>query len=361
MSFISERQSIEKNFDEFQKDLDKLKEITVQKYETLESTTKFKKIQSFKPLWLESVNIRLIENNSWYGLNKIKHIKMDMPKECFEYLFNNYKDACDFPEHNKNSYYFKININENNTEQLHLAKNIINVIYERDIKIHNENLNILKNNKILWSKIFNLLKQVGIRDKYYGFKSNRHKKQDWINYNWPYEISRQIPTNYSENRCEELKDKIIKQLNELYNKEVKRIKDEKLKKEKEQQEKQKNKQLALLLAKYDLELTDDWEELLHRIMRKNKYLWLAYHLEENRNDWSNGYDDAEFGLSLFKVESELDEKINNEIQGLIDDWQGDGRVFRDCEYNYSVLYGMVAEQDNELYKDFEVVKKYIND
>jgi len=35
----------------------------------------------------------------------------------------------------------------------------------------------------------------------------------------------------------------------------------------------------------------------------------------------------------------------------------DGRVFRDCEYNYSFLYGKVSE---EIMKDYEILKEYYN-
>jgi len=78
---------------------------------------------------------------------------------------------------------------------------------------------------------------------------------------------------------------------------------------------------------------------------KNKYLRLAYYLNKNRNDWSDGHSYAESGLSGFAVEKQIDSDIYNDISSYIDDgWDGDGRVFRDCKYNYTVLYGMVEDK-----------------
>jgi hypothetical protein len=65
-------------------------------------------------------------------------------------------------------------------------------------------------------------------------------------------------------------------------------------------------------------------------------------------------------LRGFNVETDLDRKIYDNILSYISDWQGDGRVFRDCEYNYSVLYGIVSENDSQLYKDFKVVIENID-
>lgn len=121
--------------------------------------------------------------------------------------------------------------------------------------------------------------------------------------------------------------------------------------EKEQQEKKKKEEeeavhkVALLRAKYTPDDTSSsYEDILEGILDKDKYLHLAHYLQENRNDWNDGYDYAETGLSNFSVDSPEDESIYNCISGLIENWDGDGRVFRDCEYDYGTLYGMVESK-----------------
>lgn len=218
----------------------------------------------------------------------------------------------------------------------------------------------MKSNKETETKVFDLLKQVGIRNSYYGYKTGRSRNTTELYYNFPSEIRKQIPTQYSENRLEELKKSLIDQIKKIWNDEVYKMKQAKVKKEKEEKEKEYNKMLALLLAKYDLELTDSWNELNEVIVDRNKYLRLAHSLEMNRNDWTDGYSYAESGLNNFTTESDLDIKIYDNISSyMYDKWDGDGRVFRDCEYNYSILYGIAANEDPQLYKDYQTVQEHL--
>ena len=84
---------------------------------------------------------------------------------------------------------------------------------------------------------------------------------------------------------------------------------------------------------------------------------MAHYLQKNRGDWNNGSHYAELGLSEFTVENEIDRKIEDCIQHEIDNFE-DGRQFRDCEWNYDVIFDMV---DNaELMTDYEHVSKYVN-
>ena len=94
----------------------------------------------------------------------------------------------------------------------------------------------------------------------------------------------------------------------------------------------------------------DVDELVELMCKKDKYLGLAYALEQNRNDWSDGYSYAERGLDDFEAATPEDHRIVTEIQRSIDDWDGDGRVFRE---NYGELYGMVAP---EILTDFYSIR-----
>lgn len=98
---------------------------------------------------------------------------------------------------------------------------------------------------------------------------------------------------------------------------------------------------------------EEYQKKLEFILSKNKYLHLAHYLQKNRGDWSDGYSYAETGLENFSIESDTDQKIYDEIKELIDDWDFDGRCFRDCNWNYSVLFGMVDDKD--LMTDYEFI------
>ncbi|MNX98846.1 hypothetical protein D3C86_1312710 [compost metagenome] len=181
-------------------------------------------------------------------------------------------------------------------------------------------------------------------------------------YSFPSEIRKQIPTQYSVTRLDDLRKSLSEKIKKIWNDEIFKMKQKRIEKEKAEKEKEQNKKLALLLAKYDLELTDSWGDLEDVIINRNKYLRLAFYLEKNRKDWTSGHDYAETGLSCFNAESEIDHKIEEDISScMYENWDGDGRVFRDCAYNYSVLYGIAAEQDPQLYKDFEVVRQNVEE
>lgn len=117
--------------------------------------------------------------------------------------------------------------------------------------------------------------------------------------------------------------------------------------------------LALLRAKYTPEDAMSGKyEILHAILEKDKYLNLAHHLEANRNDWNDGYWSAKRGLQGFTIDSNEDQEIYNCIYKITQYEDVDGRYFRDCEYNYGMLFGKV---DAALYKDYEIVKEMMDD
>lgn len=118
---------------------------------------------------------------------------------------------------------------------------------------------------------------------------------------------------------------------------------------------QKQHQIALLRAKYtpDDAESSEWT-IREKILSQDKYLRLAYYLEQNRNDWNDGCDYAETGLNGFTIETTQDQEIYDSIQALIDDWDGDGRCFRDCAWGYGELYGLVENQ--QLLDDLEQLK-----
>lgn len=296
----------------------------------LQGQIEIKPIQQLDSLKLDTVRISLWEDSGWYSSKKIR----------IDY-------------NNSNS---KFLLSE---EGLKSALEFIDKIAQEDTETHTKNIEKCASNNETYTALSNLLTRIGIKDKYYGYKTNRSSKKESLYYNWPTEIFGQIPRSYSSNKINELVKKYKDNIQKYYDDEMKKIKAEADKKEAERKVKEQNKKLALLLAKYDLDLNCDWKDLLDIVINKNKYLYLAHYLMLNRGDWNDGYSFAETGLSGFDVKSNLDQEIYNDIQSYIDGWDGDGRVFRDCEYNYGVLYGMVSEQSSDLYKDYQVINENI--
>lgn len=246
----------------------------------------------------------------------------------------------------KNSWTNKIDIEA--------AQKHVDELYEQDKQTYEENKLIAQTNTVIRDKAIDYFKALGIPERVYTYKTPRSRTKDWITAAWVtslYAIPTSAPNPKSTydsfcSRLQQLRDKIKAEENQ-----------KKQELEKQQKEQEKLRLLARLEVKYGRAfMTPD--EALHYILDQNKYLRLAYFLELNRGDWSSGPDYAKTGLDGFSVETTVDQEIYDEINGHIEDWCGDGRIFRDCRYNYSELYGMVDNED--LMKDFNEIRKYVN-
>ena len=114
--------------------------------------------------------------------------------------------------------------------------------------------------------------------------------------------------------------------------------------------------MAVIIARYSFDNATTAKDALEEILNQNKYLRLAHYLEMNRNDWNDGCSYAVAGLTGFNPETAEDNAILAEINNLCADFDGDGRVFRDCTYNYGVLFSMVPQQ---LLRDYSDLKEMI--
>lgn len=346
--------SLDKNWNNLKEAIEFMQNKTNDEINKLKLQMEIKPIEKFETLFLEGIKISIWENSSWYSTTT-KYIRIDFTDECSKFL-KTQNINCD-------SIWKGYKLFDISEDGLKSAFEFIDKIAEYDQEKHKNNIFKNKSNNETYKALSNLLKRIGISEKYYGYRTNRSKQKEWLYYNWVSEIYSQIPKDYSENKLEELIKKHKDSIQKIYDNEIKRIRDEEKKKEKERIEKERNKKLVYLLSKYDLELNCDWYNLLGKIINKNKYLRLAYYLELNRSDWHNGCSYAEMGLRDFSIDNELDQKIYDDITYYIDNWIDckDGRCFRDCEYNYSVLYKIVAEQEPDLFKDFQIVIENINE
>jgi hypothetical protein len=223
-----------------------------------------------------------------------------------------------------------------------------------------KNAAAIKNNLEVLDNAVKFMTSLGLTTTYGEYKgSGNRRKYVSLTSPWYSSILQQIPTVdgwYSYESAYKIRMK------DMQDKKENIIKQQKEKEEKEKREKdtkEKEFELAKLKVKYNLDAEANADDLLDSILSKNKYLCLAHYLELNREDWNDGYDYAQMGIDNFTIDSDLDQKIYNNITSYFDDFS-DGRVFRDCEYNYSFLYGIVKEQNQELYNDYKTAFELLN-
>lgn len=290
------------------------------------------------------------------ALEQVSKIRDDvgtiMPVEIIQY-----KGLYNLDQYYKGSYYSG-RFDENNRSHVENAyDNAIKIIDERmasDDEIHEKNLPALLNNLKTKDKIIDFMTSVGISPKYtsWEYPTSRSKNKKSIDKSSGYmsDIEHMIKTSDSYEIVKRQYEEAKKRFKEQYDKMIANIALKEKEAEKEAKKEEDRQALARFQVKY--ENNGDWDDILDVILSKNKYLHLGHYLLMNRNDWTDGCKKAQYGLGGFVVETPVDKDIETEISGLIENWDGDGRCFRDSCYGYDFLFSLV---DGKLLHDYDEV------
>lgn len=230
------------------------------------------------------------------------------------------------------------------------AQSTLDAMYANDKETSKKNQAITESNKKVYDALVSLMKNLGFSTVKRGklVRGRRTEEtSDWAQHLY------MIPTHDTFNI-----DAVYKQYCDRIADVLKKRKDSEAKMAAElKAEERKRAELRLLVelgVKYGQDFMSTYDAI-HHILKKDKYLKLAYYLSKNRGDWTEGPSYAEIGMEGFEVITEDDALIDKEISDLISDWCGDGRCFRDCEWNYDKLYGMA---DENLKRDLVSLMEY---
>jgi hypothetical protein len=227
--------------------------------------------------------------------------------------------------------------------------------YDEDCKTWEENEEIVKQNLAIVNRIIAMTVASGIKDSEYKYKNSRRVSGNWVTATWKNSLLSQLPKNVNKYDL----DKIWKNAKEKHDKEEQSKKDEIERNIREQKERQdsinKMKIIVSLAAKYEIEPPDNVTEFVEILRVKDKYLDLAIAMEDTRGDWNEGFWRVEDALNRFKPETPEDFLIFRNVMGCCDGHESDGRIFRDTEYSYDVLFKMV---NPEIYNDYIKLSDY---
>ena len=233
---------------------------------------------------------------------------------------------------------------------------------EESRKIHEANIPLIESNIKLRQQIKLIMENAGIPSSYNEsfYKSTRSHSLSYreIQSGWTQDLVRYVVINDGW-EAEQKTYENFKLRVEEYRK-TKQAEIEAKLKAKEQEEKKliEQRELAVFVVKYNLAPASTWDDLLELIVSKNKYLRLAHYLALNRGDWTSGCEYAEIGTKGFTIETDIDRQIADCINGCMDEnWDGDGRIFRDCEWNYDRIFGLVT--DKTLLDDYNIINSHI--
>lgn len=115
--------------------------------------------------------------------------------------------------------------------------------------------------------------------------------------------------------------------------------------ERERQARLANVELAEIILRYGMDREFDWRDVLDALCDQHQRADLAVAMMRVRHDWSDGPDAVSNAIDRFKIETDEDKEIANSVlRNLGEGWDGDGRCFRDCSWNYDRLIASLPEQ-----------------
>lgn len=127
--------------------------------------------------------------------------------------------------------------------------------------------------------------------------------------------------------------------------------------EREKAERRANIELAKIILRYDLPDDISWNDCLDLLRKKDQRLDLAVAMSQTRGDWSDGFWRVSDALGRFKIETDEDKDIANDVVSCMSD--DDGRVFRDTTWNYSRLFS--EAKDSQLSADIQLAMSKVYD
>lgn len=241
------------------------------------------------------------------------------------------------------------------SERAKAKKAHIEELWKAACEAHEQNITALENNKRVRERIELFMTSVGIPKEYSRYERvGKKRNPEWVKKysGWLSDMNSNVPIRDGFEGLESEYKRHLQSVAEFISKSKREEEEQRKAKEAEAKAQESEKVRAVLVMKYGLEYSANYKDLLDAVLGKDKYLRLAHYLMRNRGDWSDGHSYADIGLSGFEVEMDKDKDIYDDIQSCIENWSGDGRVFRDTYWNYSVLFGLVPK---DLYEDYEII------
>ena len=223
-------------------------------------------------------------------------------------------------------------------------------------KQHALNIPVIENNVAVREQVRRIMTNLGIPESRttYGYATQRARKMTsrTVTAGYVSDLTEVCKTDDGYQQCCRVLESFEKRIDEYENEQRREASRVEAEARKKNGERGKLILLGRMSSKYNCD--EDIHSIVEALCNKDKYFALAYWLLQNRTDWHDGPASAERGLGyFFPLESEEDQLIHKEITSFCEDWDGDGRVFRDCTYNYTFLFTKASPEVMADYKLLE--------
>lgn len=236
---------------------------------------------------------------------------------------------------------------------------------QKDIEAHERNIPLMEINKAVEQKITALMKEVGMPDGWSEVdRKSRARFPKQIHHNAGYisDIVREVHTTdgfeYATANYARLKTSYAEYADRAKREaEQKRAEAERLRNA-EESKRRADMELAAILVRYGLDVMATWRDVVDELRTKDKYLDLAIAGQRVRADWNDGPGEVEDALGRFAVQNARDQEIYDDLSRHLENFE-DGRCFRDTEWNYGALFGLV--EDKQLLNDCQLAEQRAGD
>lgn len=237
----------------------------------------------------------------------------------------------------------------------------VNKMMAEDTEIKNKNDKIVKENLDNFNTVVATLKRFGLQEVKYVKISSRSYKEKKVESEWLSELRGKMNIyDCSSYNVESHYKRFFEEYKKYQDKEADKIQKQNAEIAAKKKQQEENVALGMLIVKYKLPTNVIYsaDEIISELLKQDKYLTLAHYMSKNRGDWSDGARYVNHGLSLFTVENLLDQEIYDDVSSYLEDFE-DGRVFRDCSWNYDRIFAFVKETKPELYVDYCSLLSYV--
>lgn len=234
------------------------------------------------------------------------------------------------------------------------AKNAAMAVLESAKEVEKENAAIAAENATILQRLKAIITNAGIKARVPVRRGRgRSLKTEWEDSDWAAALSHGIRTGTDWRSTMELYNRWVHECDSAIKAREEAVAATKRAEEARVAKLRNDLALAVIAERHGLPVDTPAYDVLSALLEKDKYLRLAHGMQLTRGDWSDGPWATKQALQDFVVVSDQDAAIAANIQSHLDDWDGDGRIFRDCEWNYGRVFGLVA--DKQLLADYETV------
>lgn len=246
-------------------------------------------------------------------------------------------------------------------ENVKAARRALSDERTRLLDVHTKNMPAIEHNKKCIAQLTQIMEAAGVASTYqvYELPTSRSRNKQWIKKSAGFveDLRRTFTVYDAYDMCVRALDEYEKSINTYEESQIRAMRQEAAELDKQRRVTEGLKTLALLSAKYSSSMS--LSAVQDAMFDSDKYLALAHALYKNREDWNDGPHFAQTGLDRFIISSPHDQEIYDSIYNHCQNWDGDGRVFRDTEFNYDYLFGLArpeaVEDYNKLMPLFDIL------